>query len=135
VKRILLILSVITFIGFNCADNKYSDIEKEKILQGLVVQNLTGASGSGAITCGSSATFSSLASAGMTSRCASCHGSASPKGGVDVTSFSSVSAKVTAGNPEGSIFYTAIKTGSMASYSDTTLNNAVYCWIKGGATQ
>lgn len=135
-KRILLALSTIALLSFYCADNKYSDIEKEKILQGLVVKNLTGTSGSGAITCSSSVTFSSLASAGLTSKCASCHGSSGAKGGVDVTSYSSVTAKVTTGNPESSVFYNSIKAGgSMAAYSDTTLNNAVYCWIKGGATQ
>lgn len=128
--NLILIIAFISFWGFNCTDNKYSKIENERILQGIIFSE-----GDGAVSCTTTPKFSDLSSSGLSSKCGGCHGSGSPKGGVDVSSYSSVSAKVSGSSPEGSIFYTAIKSGSMSSYSDSTLNNAVYCWIKGGASQ
>ncbi len=34
--NLILIIALISFWGFNCTDNKYSKIENERILQGIV---------------------------------------------------------------------------------------------------
>lgn len=125
ISAVLLIL----LSGINCADKKYSDIEKQKIIQGIIVGKVTGSSGS-AISCTSSFTFSGL---GLSSKCGSCHSGGNLGGGLDVTSYNSTIARVSSGSPEGSTLYSKINGGSMSSYSDTTTNNAVYCWIKAGA--
>jgi hypothetical protein len=36
------------------------------------------------------------------------------------------------GNPTQSNIYIKITSGTMAQYSNSTINRAVYCWIKGG---
>lgn len=123
---ILIIIS-----GMNCADKKYSDIEKQKIIQGIIIGKATGSSGS-SISCTSSVTFSGL---GLSSKCGSCHSGGNLGGGLDITSYSSMAARISSGSPEGSTLYTKINGGSMSSYSDSTINNTVYCWIKAGAPQ
>lgn len=79
--------------------------------------------------------FSSLAQAGTTNNCSSCHSGSSAQANFDVTSYSSVIARVQVGNPEGSLLYQKITTGSMKGNSTPSINQAVYCWIKGGAIE
>jgi len=117
--------------GINCADKRYSDVEKQKIIQGIIVGKVTGSSGS-AISCTSSVSFSGL---GFSSKCGSCHSGGNLSGGLDVTSYNSTVARVSSGSPGGSTLYNKINGGSMSQYSDTTMNNAVYCWITSGAPQ
>lgn len=133
-KFITILISLIAFAGFNCADKKYSDIEKVKIMQGILVMAASGSSGT-AVSCTTSVTYSSLGTSGLTSKCASCHGPGNKSAGYDVTSYAEASKAISSGNPDSSKLYTKVNGGSMASYSDTALNNAIYCWIKAGAPQ
>ncbi|MDH5655706.1 MAG: hypothetical protein OEZ34_07355 [Spirochaetia bacterium] len=109
-----------------CTYKKASEIDQEKRIIGLIV------GGGESVSCSSPVTFSSLGPAGVTSNCASCHGTA---GGVDLTSYASTSAKVVAGNPEASILYQSINGGTMTQYSNSSIKTAVYCWIKDGAKE
>ncbi|MCB1157838.1 MAG: hypothetical protein H7A25_19535 [Leptospiraceae bacterium] len=126
----IMIFSLFLSFIWNCTYNKSSDVEQEKITLGILV----GAGKSGT-SCSSAATFSSLGSAGVTSKCSSCHSSTNATAGVDMTSYSSVAAKVVAKNPAGSDLYKTISSGSMSKYADSSIKEAVYCWIQAGATQ
>ncbi len=117
--------------GINCADKRYSDVEKQKIIQGIIVGKLTGSSGT-AVSCPASVTLSGL---GLSSKCGTCHSGGRLDGGLDVTSYDSMSKRVSSGSPGGSTLYNKINGGSMSQYSDTATNDAVYCWIKAGAPQ
>jgi hypothetical protein len=133
-SKTTVIMIISLFIFSQCSYKKSSDVERDKILMGFVVDKL-GSGGSAGAACSASAPFSSIASAGVTAKCASCHSASSSTAGVDMTSYTSVSAKVIAKDPEGSALYKTIKNGTMAKYSDSSINNAVYCWILAGATQ
>ncbi len=118
-----------------CTDKKYSDIEKDIATTGILLQIATN-SNTPAIDCSTASTsFSALGAAGLTSKCGSCHATGAQKSIVDTSSYSSVKTKVTAGIPTASVFYTSINSGSMSSYTDTTLTKAVFCWIKAGALE
>ena len=98
----------------------------------------TGSSGltpSSTFSCSvSNPAFSTLASAGTTSNCSKsgCHNTASSQQGLDITSYTSVKAKAVSGDPAGSLIYQKITSGTMAVNSNSTIAQAVYCWIKGG---
>ena len=85
-------------------------------------------------TCSATPSFSTLAAAGTTTNCISCHGiGGTAQALMDITSYTSVKSHVTIGNPNNSSLYAKITTGNMATYSNSSINNAVYCWILGGA--
>lgn len=132
---LLLIVQVM-----NCESKNSDNEEKQRVLAGIVVNNITGGSTSSAsassIVCSNSApTFSTLATAGVTSNCAKsgCHIGSSPQSGLDMTSYSSVLTKVTAKNGSGSLLYQKINGGTMQQYTTSQITTAVYCWIQGGA--
>ncbi|HNO25946.1 MAG TPA: hypothetical protein PKK94_23390, partial [Leptospiraceae bacterium] len=62
----------------------------------------------------------------------SCHSGGSPSGGYDLSTYSGMKTRVSS-VPETSLLYQKITTGSMAVNSNTSFNQLVYCWIKGGA--
>ncbi|MCX7998522.1 MAG: hypothetical protein N3A69_06145, partial [Leptospiraceae bacterium] len=64
---------------------------------------------------------------------AGCHSGSNPQANFDITSYNSVLSRVQVGNPEASLLYQKITTGSMKANSTQNINQAVYCWIKGGA--
>ncbi len=134
----LILLLIVQLI--NCESKNSDNEEKQRVLAGIVVNNLTGTSTSSAsassIVCSNSApTFSTLATAGVTSNCAKsgCHVGASPQNGLDMTSYSSVLTKVTPKNGSGSFLYQKINGGTMQQYTTSQITTAVYCWIQGGA--
>ena len=135
-KRKLLLgtLSLSLFAGTfpGCANGKASDFDYDTKLTGVLLSFVSGAGS--ASTCETNVPFSAVVSATSPS-CGGCHSSGNPQGGVDLSSYNSTLAKVVAGSPETSALYTSIKSGTMASYSDATIENAVYCWILAGATE
>ncbi len=77
--------------------------------------------------------FSTLAAAGTTSKCATCHSGGSPSSGFDITNYAQVSATTMPGDPRGSFLYQKVTSGTMVPNSSITINNAIYCWILGGS--
>ncbi|EQA38872.1 hypothetical protein LEP1GSC047_0625 [Leptospira inadai serovar Lyme str. 10] len=80
-------------------------------------------------------TFASLDQGqGITAHCGQCHSGGNIRAGVDVTSYASLSSIVVPNNPNGSIlFRVVIPGGLMSQFTSDLLNQAIYCWIKGGA--
>ncbi len=137
-KRILIILTLL----INCQSKNSDNEEKNRILAGVVLSRIT--TGTSATTTPSSTScsnatpsFSSLASAGVNNSCArsGCHAGASPQSGYDATSFNSNISRVTVRNASGSLLYQKVNGGSMAQYSTSQINQAIFCWIQGGAIQ
>lgn len=80
--------------------------------------------------------FVSLSDAGSIQQCSRCHGGSSPQSGLDISLYSSIIGLVQAGNPDQSILYQkVVPHGEMNPYSTQALNDAIYCWIQGGALQ
>lgn len=80
--------------------------------------------------------FSSLASAGSITQCGSCHNNSLYRGDLDISDYKSVINFSEIGDPENSILYlVVIPNGRMHKATTQILNDAIYCWIKGGATQ
>lgn len=134
-KKFLFLFAGILSILF-CTNKKSSDKEKQIALIGFLASSSSTffQSQSQSFTCNTpNPSFSSLAQAGTTNNCANCHGGSNPQANFDVTSYSSVLSRVQSGNPEGSLLYQKITTGSMKQNSTQQINQAVYCWIKGGA--
>lgn len=120
----------------NCENNSSDQAAKDQ--QKLLISALA-VSGSAtnptAINCSDPApAFSTLGAAGTSASCAKsgCHNTATAQNGLDMSNYSSVKQRTTTGNPAGSLLYTKITSGSMAGYTNGTINAAVYCWIKGG---
>ncbi|MCB1179260.1 MAG: hypothetical protein KDK36_16890 [Leptospiraceae bacterium] len=123
------------FLVFSCKEEK----EDNTALLALVVLSRSTTStytANTTFTCSTSnPAFSTLADAGTTNNCAKsgCHNSTSKQQGLDITSYSSVLAKVNSGDPPNSLLYQKITSGSMSSNSTEAITKAFYCWIKGGA--
>lgn len=117
---------------FHCTTKSSDEEERSNAILGLLL-NSSSTSVSSATTCSDPApSFSTLASSGVTTSCAKsgCHvsGGQSP----NVSDFTSVKNQAISGNPTQSNIYIKITSGTMAQYSNSTINRAVYCWIKGG---
>lgn len=136
-KWIILLLAF-----WNCDYKSSDDEERNRILAGVLLSRVSGGSTSSttssSITCSSSSpSFSTLASAGVNTNCArsGCHDGTTQQSGFNATSYSSSLARVVVRNPNSSLLYTKVSTGSMAQYSNSTINTAIFCWIQGGANQ
>lgn len=136
-KTILLILTLL----INCQSKNSDEEEKKRILAGVLISRFaTGSSSttSSNVSCAvATPNFSTLASAGVNSSCgrSGCHSGSSPQSGYDATSYSSTLSRVTARNANGSLIYQKVNGGSMAPYSNSQINQAIFCWIQGGAIQ
>lgn len=122
----------------NCESKSSDDEEKKRILAAIALSRFLGSSGStlNASACATTApTFSSLASAGVANTCArsGCHVGSSPASGFDATSLTATTSRVIARNPSGSLLYQKVNGGSMAVYTNSQINTAIFCWIQGGA--
>lgn len=140
-------LTLLFLIFGNCNEKK-EDNSKLIALAALASRSGASASGSSTGTTGTSGltasstfscsvsnpAFSTLASAGTTSNCAKsgCHNSATSQQGLDITSYTSVKAKAVSGDPANSLIYQKITAGTMSVNSNSTIAQAMYCWIKGG---
>lgn len=130
----LLFLMIISVV--HCSNKKSSDEEKKIALIGFLLSSgsLPFSNASINYTCNTtSPSFSSLAQAGTSTNCVNCHSGSSPQANFDITSYNSVLSRVQVGNPEGSLLFQKITAGSMRANSTQSINQAVYCWIKGGA--
>ena len=125
----------------NCQSKNSDNEEKQRVIAGVLINNVTGgtsssSSSSSTVVCSNSApTFSTLATAGVTSNCArsGCHVGSSPQSGLDMTSYNSVISKVTPRNGSGSLLYQKVNGGSMQQYTTSQITTAIFCWIQGGA--
>ncbi len=116
-----------------CENKKSSQVETEKITTGIIIGIVTQSNVTNT-NCPSSITTYTSISATLKSQCGSCHNGSNQSANLDVTSYSSISKKVSSGSPASSTLYIAVSSGSMAKYSDSTLNSSIYCWIKSGAS-
>lgn len=138
-KNYILFPLSVFLIFANCSEKK-DDSSKLAAIAVLASRSVSGSTVSGltqssTFSCSvSNPAFSTLASAGTTSNCAKsgCHNTASSQQGLDITSYTSVKAKAVSGDPAGSLIYQKITSGTMAVNSNSTIAQAVYCWIKGG---
>lgn len=139
----LICLCIILLNSFllNCQSKNSDNEEKKRVIAGVLINSVSGgtsssSSSSSSIVCSNSApTFSTLATAGVTSNCAKsgCHVGSSPQSGLDMTSYNSVITKVTPRNGSASFLYQKVNGGSMQQYTTTQITTAIFCWIQGGA--
>ena len=129
-KKYFILIHMIFLVSFIVNSGcTYKSADDKQIKNDLIAYILIPPSAG--IKCESSPPFSSLATSGTTNNCSGCH----PSGlsAFDILDYPAVSAKVTANNPEGSILYQKVSTGSMKGYSTSAIGQAIYCWIAGGA--
>lgn len=133
----LISISIIILISFmNCESKSSDDEENKRILAAIALSRFTTTTSTTNTACANTApTFSSLATAGVTNTCArsGCHVGSSPASGFDATSLTSSTSRVIARNPNGSLLYQKVNGGSMAVYTNSQINTAIFCWIQGGA--
>jgi|JI9StandDraft_1071089.scaffolds.fasta_scaffold00568_12 hypothetical protein len=138
---IFLCIVLLNSFLLNCQSKNSDNEEKQRVIAGVLINNVTGgtsssSSSSSTVVCSNSApTFSTLATAGVTSNCArsGCHVGSSPQSGLDMTSYNSVISKVTPRNGSGSLLYQKVNGGSMQQYTTSQITTAIFCWIQGGA--
>ena len=116
---------IILFFTINCQYNSSDKQSSEKQMMGLL---LAGAASAG--QCNKNAPFAILATAGTTDKCSGCHPGA---GGFDISDYNQVKSRVTAGDPDNSLLYRKITTGSMKANATDAIRAAVKCWITEGA--
>ncbi|PJZ69079.1 hypothetical protein CH373_17540 [Leptospira perolatii] len=125
-KGMLLIFLTFLSCENSGADKIHGGADKAYLYEGLT----------STYTCQNSAPpFSSLnQEGGSQTLCGNCHSLSNIKGGVDITSYSSLLNVVVPGSPNTSILYRVLLPGGlMSGYTADSLNKAVFCWIQGGA--
>jgi hypothetical protein len=145
-----VLLFIIISPLFFCSNSKESDLKTEfqekQILYGVVSTTTFSSSSSGcpkpSITCSGSnniTTFTNLKSViniayGTKGDCArsGCHNGSAQ---FDLTSYSTTVNFVRAGVPECSNLFLKVYSGSMLTYSNSTIHEAIYCWILNGAKE
>jgi hypothetical protein len=60
-----------------------------------------------------------------------CH-DGSTGGQFSLNSYTNAIGLVRSGNPECSVLFTKVYSGSMNQYSNTSVTESIYCWIKSG---
>ncbi len=97
--------------------------------------------GSVSITCDSSNTPTSWTQMNTklsqgTKSCMSsgCHDGSSG-GQFSLNSYTNAIGLIRSGNPECSVLFTKVYSGSMKQYSNTNVTESIYCWIKSGNPQ
>ncbi len=128
--RILIFL--LTSFLYSCEYNGAAKKERELFLISLLPAN----SSTATIQCSNQTNFTTLKSVGIVNTCGSCHNASTANAGLDVSNFSSLSAKIVSGSPSVSTLYKAVSAGGvMSQYTNKTLTDSIYCWIKGGGLQ
>ncbi|HMV79834.1 MAG TPA: lipoprotein [Leptospiraceae bacterium] len=127
-KIILLIISALFLSG--CSSESADGIKKRYWTLVLLLNPKSVSSTP--ISCTGTVTYSSLSSNSVFFNCRSCHSGGAPSGGYDISTLTGMKTRVSS-TPETSLLYQKITTGSMAVNSNTSFNQLVYCWIKGGA--
>jgi hypothetical protein len=145
----LFILSTLLISLLLCTNSKESKLKTEfqekQILYGILSTTNFGSSSScpkPSITCSGSnniTTFTNLKSViniayGSKGDCArsGCHNGSSQ---FDLNTYSTTLNYVRSGIPECSTLFLKVYSGSMQTYSNSTIHEAIYCWILNGAKE
>jgi hypothetical protein len=124
-------LLLVTLIG--CTEKKD---DNSALIAALVVASRVS---SNSCTVTPAPSFSTLAAAGTQNTtnpgCAQsgCHTTAAQSGGMDISSYSSVKARVIAGNSAFSTLYNKVSAGNMSGYTSSAITAAIKSWIDCGA--
>ncbi len=140
-KLFLLVLPFTLLLPFlNCINKEKKDNKKVLLFAGLLYVNSQNKAGD--YNCNTSpspksfAEFKTAIDFLNTSayKCSECHGVNTAQSNFIITNYSSVSERVNAGSPNTSTLYFKVKPGgAMNAYSNTQVNQAIYCWIANGA--
>jgi hypothetical protein len=125
----LIPIFMLCFLG--CSYVSSTDKEREIATKALLVNALTSSITTQTSCEVAAPAFSTLKSAGFESSCgrSGCHDGTTR---FQASSYSQVKNLTIAGSPAASLLYTQVK-GSMAIYSSTAIDKAIYCWIQGGS--
>ncbi|XDD51222.1 c-type cytochrome domain-containing protein [Leptospira sp. WS92.C1] len=128
-----LLIALSTFLFFvACQDKKSSDQEDDLKTLAFLLNSNTPLDPLSAADCTVPApTFLSLNQA--TTTCASCHNPGNANAGFDITSYASVLNRVVVNQPNSSLIFQKINSGSMRGFNNNSINKAVFCWIQNGA--
>jgi len=145
-----IFLSIIIFSLYFCSYSKEADLkiefQEKQILYGVLSTANLSSSSSGcpkpSITCSGSNNITSFANLktiinipyGSKGDCAKsgCHNGSAQ---FDLTTYSTTINFVRAGVPECSNLFLKVYSGSMLTYSNSTIHEAIYCWILNGAKE
>jgi len=139
--RIISFIILLPFLFLLSCTNKKKDNKEILILGGLLYLNSQKKVGD--FNCNSSPspnTFAEFRSAIDTLntsayKCSECHGVNTAQSNFIITNYSSVLERVNPSNPSTSVLYFKVKPGgAMNGYSNSNLNQAIYCWILNGAS-
>jgi hypothetical protein len=122
------IILILTF-SFNCSSENADKKNNEKFLTALTLNQLSTTSR----TCDDTApAFSTLKDAGFDSSCgrSGCHDGTTE---YDSEVYTEVKGLTTPGSPSRSSLFTEQSSGSMKQYTTSNLDDAIYCWVKGGS--
>ncbi|TGL57379.1 hypothetical protein EHQ58_13890 [Leptospira ognonensis] len=127
------LLPLLGFYILSCSYVSSTDKEREIATNAILFSALTTSTPTVTSTeCNVSApTFSTLSTAGFNTSCgrSGCHDGTTR---YNATNYAQVKALTNPGNASTSSLYIQVK-GSMAIYSNATLDRAIYCWIQGGS--
>ena len=140
-KSILLALLILLNLQYlNCTSKDKSNNKKKILLGGLLL--LSSQNRGVDYNCNTSPSpksFSEFQTAIDTLntsgyKCSECHGVNTAQSNFIITNYSSVLERVNPSNPSTSVLYFKVKPGgAMNGYSNSNLNQAIYCWIRNGA--
>lgn len=128
------LLPLLSLCLLSCSYVSSTDKEREIASKALLFSALTTSTATASVVpeCAVSApTFSTLSTAGFNTSCgrSGCHDGTTR---YNVSNYAQVKALTNPGNASTSSLYREVK-GSMAIYSNATLDKAIYCWIQGGS--
>lgn len=132
----IFILQISCTHQYSNIDTKSKNIEAQLVISltkkiADAIPQATAASGNCSVA---SPSFSTLKNAGIELSCGSCHNDTLLRGGLSVTSYNSVKNVTESTDPNAATIYRNVLPNAKM-YSNTTqaINEALYCWIKGGA--
>jgi hypothetical protein len=128
------------FVLFSCEEKKN---DNQTILIGLAIFNSSRNTGVD-FNCGTAPSpknFSEFTETidrlnTSTTKCSGCHGATTATANFIITSYTSVTERASANNPNGSLLYLKVKSGgTMAQYSNSDVTKSIYCYINNGLSR
>ncbi len=124
----LYIIFLSIFIFSYCNLKNEENKEKELLLQQLLNTN-----NCNTYNLSSMPTFTELQNQGVFNSCIQCHNALRLDGNLNLQDYEQTRSRVVPYNPQNSLLYQKITTGTMKSYSNDCINEAIRKWIEAGA--
>lgn len=131
--KLFIFLVFLLIILNECKLKNEEDKEKELLVQQLLNNN---SNNTNCVNYNLSLkpTFTELQEKGVFNNCIQCHNALKFDGNLNLLDYNQTVSRIEPNDPQNSLLYIKVTTGTMKNYSNNCINDAIKKWIEAGAT-